>query len=114
MQLGWIKVAAAGVLSMCVDMPMAHASSVTQPGETVGLAAGEPLPQGLYVANTADWGCRNTSLVSCLGITIPVVTWSTPWTILGARVQFFSVTPWIEVGVRNTSYNQSIYNPTLF
>jgi Putative MetA-pathway of phenol degradation len=39
----------------------------------------------LYVANTVDWGCRNTSPVSCLGITIPVVTWSTPWTILGAR-----------------------------
>ena len=114
MQLSWIKVAAAGALSMCVDIPMAHASSVTQPGETVGLPAGEPLPEGLYVANTADWGCRNTSPVSCLGITIPVVTWSTPWTILGARVQFFSVTPWIEVGVRNTSYNQSIYNPALF
>jgi hypothetical protein len=29
-------------------------------------------------------------------------------------VQFFSVTPWIEVGVRNTSYSQSIYNPALF
>jgi hypothetical protein len=27
MQLGWIKVTAAGALSMCVDMPVAHASS---------------------------------------------------------------------------------------
>jgi hypothetical protein len=74
MRLGWIKVAAAGALSIFLDIPLAHASSVTQPGETVGLLAGESLPQGLYVANTADWGCRNTSPVSCLGITIPVVT----------------------------------------
>jgi hypothetical protein len=109
-----ITVAAAGALSMCGDIPMAHAASVTQPGETVGLPAGAPLPEGLYVANTADWGCRNASPVSCLGITIPVVTWSTPWTILGAKVQLFTVTPWIEVGVRNTSYEQSIYNPALF
>jgi hypothetical protein len=57
-----------------------------------------PLSPGLYFANTADWGCRDTSPASCLGITIPVVTWSTPWTVLGARVQFFSVTPLIETG----------------
>jgi hypothetical protein len=114
MQPSLLKVAAAGALSMCIGIATAPAASVTQPGETVGVPAGEPLPQGLYLANTADWGCRNTSPVGCLGITIPVVTWSTPWTILGARVQFFSVTPWIEVGVRNTSYTQSIYNPALF
>jgi Putative MetA-pathway of phenol degradation len=114
MQLSWIRVTAARALSMCVDIPMAHAASVTQPGETIGVPAGEPLPEGLYVADRADWGCRNTSPVSCLGITIPVVTWSRPWTILGARVQFFSVTPLIEVGVRNTPYNQIVYNPAMF
>src|SRR5262245_24821939 len=31
--------------------------SVTQPGETVGLNAGAPLPQGWYAINTVDWGC---------------------------------------------------------
>src|SRR5229473_7136984 len=50
----------------------------------------------------------------CLGITIPIVTWSTPWMFLGARVQFFTVTPVIETGVQNTSYNASVYNPALF
>jgi Putative MetA-pathway of phenol degradation len=107
-------VAAAGALSMCISIGTAVAGSVTQPGETVGIAAGAPLPQGLYFANTADWGCRNTDPTSCLGITIPIVTWSTPWTFLGARVQFFSVTPVIETGVQNTSYDASVFNPAPF
>src|SRR6202008_85899 len=105
--------AACGALSMCLGISTALAGSVTQPGETVGIAAGAPLSPGLYFTNTADWGCRNTTPASCLGITIPIVTWSTPWTVLGARVQFFSVTPLIETGVQNTSYNASVFNPAL-
>jgi Putative MetA-pathway of phenol degradation len=113
MQSRLMRVAAAGALSICMGTSTAIAASVTQPGELVGLPSGAPLPPGLYFANTADWGCRNSSPTSCLGITIPVVTWSTPWTFLGGRVQFFSVTPVIETGVQNTSYNASVYNPAL-
>ena len=114
MQSRLMRVAAAGALSISMGTSSALAASVTQPGELVGLPSGAPLPPGLYFANTADWGCRNSSPTSCLGITIPVVTWSTPWTFLGGRVQFFSVTPVIETGVQNTSYNASVYNPALF
>jgi hypothetical protein len=53
----WTKLAAAGALSLCTAAP-ALAGSVTQPGETVGLNAGAPLPQGWYAINTVDWGCR--------------------------------------------------------
>jgi hypothetical protein len=102
-------------LSMCIGLStVTVAGSVTQPGETVGVPAGAPLPEGLYFANTADWGCRNTNPTSCLGITIPIVAWSTPWTFLGARVQFFSVTPVIDTLVNNTSYQVSVFNPALF
>jgi hypothetical protein len=52
----WTKLAAAGALSLCTAVP-ALAGSVTQPGETVGLNAGAPLPQGWYAINTVDWGC---------------------------------------------------------
>jgi hypothetical protein len=93
MQSGPTRLATAGTLLISVEISPALAGSVTQPGETVGIAAGAPLSPGLYFTNTADWGCRNTSPTSCLGITIPIVTWSTPWTVLGARVQFFSVPP---------------------
>src|SRR6266550_2171715 len=51
------KLAAAGALSLCTAVP-ALAGSVTQPGETVGLNTGTPLPQGWYAINTVDWGCR--------------------------------------------------------
>src|SRR5262249_13682701 len=53
----WTKLAAAGALSLCTAVP-ALAGSVTQPGETVGLNAGAPLPQGWYAINTVDWGCK--------------------------------------------------------
>jgi hypothetical protein len=40
----------------CIGLStVAVGGSVTQPGETVGVPAGAPLPQGLYLANTADW-----------------------------------------------------------
>jgi hypothetical protein len=103
MQSRLMRVTAAAALSICMGTSSALAASVTQPGELVGLPSGTPLPPGLYFANTADWGCRNSSPTSCLGVTIPVVTWSSPWTFLGGRVQFFSVTPVIETGVQNTS-----------
>ena len=101
--------AATGALCVCLTTP-ALAGSVTQPGETVGVAAGAPLPPGFYFVNTGDWGCRNTSPDStCVGVDIPVVAWSTPWTLLGARLQFLVATPVVEVGVHNTSYVSGIY-----
>jgi hypothetical protein len=114
MQSRLMRLAAVGALLICMGISPAFAGSVTQPGELVGIPSGTPLLPGLYFANTADGGCRNTSPTSCLGITIPVVTWSTPWTFLGARVQFFTVTPVIETGVQNTSYHASFFNPALF
>ena len=69
----WTKLAAVGVLSLCTAVP-ALAGSVTQPGETVGLNTGAPLPPGWYVINTVDWGCRNTTPThTCTGLTIPVI-----------------------------------------
>jgi Putative MetA-pathway of phenol degradation len=105
---------AAAASALLMWIPTASAGSVTQPGETVGIPTGAPLPEGLYFTNTADWGCRSTTPTHCFGITIPIVTWSTPWTFLGARVQFFSVTPVAEFGVNNTSYQASFFNPALF
>ncbi len=97
-----MKLAAAGVLSCCIATS-ALAGSVTQPGETVGLAVGAPLPQGLYFVNTGDWGNRS-GVDTSLGVDIPVLAWSTPWTIFGGRVQFLIAGPVVEVGVHRTTY----------
>lgn len=103
--------AAAGALSLCWAAP-GLAGSVTQPGETVGVAAGAPLPPGLYFVNTADWGCRDTEPdKTCVGVTIPVVAWSTPWKVFDGRLQFLFAAPALEAGVKNTTYNASMYNP---
>jgi hypothetical protein len=104
-------VAAAGMLSLCSTLP-AHAGSVTQPGETVGVAAGAPLPPGVYFVNTASYGCRDLSPEDvCSLVTIPVIAWSTPWTILGGRLQFLAFAPAVEVGVDHTLYRSGFYNP---
>ena len=62
------KLAVASVFSLYTTVS-AFAGSVTQPGETVGVAAGAPLPQGIYVVDTTDWGCRNTNPQgTCVGV----------------------------------------------
>jgi hypothetical protein len=103
------KLAAAGVLSLCTAAS-ALAGSVTQPGETLGLAVGAPLPQGVYFVNTTNWGNRSGVDVAA-GVDIPVLAWSTPWTIFGGRVQFVFAGPVSEAGVHGTNYARGIYNP---
>jgi Putative MetA-pathway of phenol degradation len=106
------KLAAAGALLVCTTASAALAGSVTQPGETVGVPAGAPAAPGLYFINTLDWGCRNTAPDgTCVGVTIPVVEWATPWTIFGGRLQFLAATPAVEVGVHHTNYLRGMYNP---
>ena len=103
------KLAAAGVLSLCTAAS-ALAGSVTQPGETLGLAVGAPLPEGLYFVNTTDWGNRS-DVDTAIGVTIPVIAWATPWYILGGRVQFILAAPLAEIGVHRTDYLRGVYNP---
>jgi hypothetical protein len=105
--------AVAGLLSLCTAAP-ALAGSVTQPGETVGIAAGAPLPPGFYYVNTMDLGCRDREPALpkvCSALTIPVVAWSTPVTLLGARLQFLVATPAVLVAVEHTDSFWGIYNP---
>jgi hypothetical protein len=105
--------AATGTLCLALSAP-AFAGSVTQPGETIGIAAGAPLPPGFYFVNTADYGCRNSSPNNiCVGVDIPVIAWSTPWQILNGRLQFLVATPVAEVGTQDSGYVSGVYNPYL-
>jgi Putative MetA-pathway of phenol degradation len=104
------KLAASGVL-MVSSAVSALAGSVNQPGSSVGLPAGAPLPPGFYFIDTASWGERSTSPNTAVGVNIPVLAWSTPWTLLGARVQFLVAAPQVEVGVDHTTYSAGMYNP---
>jgi hypothetical protein len=113
------KLAAAGVLTLSATAA-AMAGSVTQPGETVGLALGAPLPPGFYFIDTSDWGVRDTATGHTdVGVTIPIIAWSTPWKVLGARVQFLLAAPAVESGSHSDvagvgdTYTSSMYNPFL-
>jgi hypothetical protein len=104
------RFAAASVLSLCASASAAVAGSVTQPGETIGAAAGAPPPPGFYFVDTIDWGRRDGVDVN-LAVNIPVLIWSTPWTILGGRVVFLTAAPAVHVDPRVGLTTTDIYNP---
>ena len=77
---------AAAVLSIGVAAP-ALGGSVTRPGDTIGLPVGVPLPEGLWLGNNTTWERRETTPSTRLLVDTPIFVWSTPWTVLGARLQ---------------------------
>jgi hypothetical protein len=97
---------AAAAMAALVAVP-AHAGSVTQPGETIGFAPGAPLPPGVYLADTSDYGQVGKTSI---GVTIPVLVWSTPVMFLGARVQLLGAAPLVEASTPG-SHVQGWYNP---
>ncbi|MGC2463217.1 MAG: transporter [Steroidobacteraceae bacterium] len=87
MKSKFIKCAAAAVLSIGAAVP-ALGGSVTRPGDTIGLAVGLPLPEGVYLGNNTTQECRNTNpKTTCYLVDTPIIVWSTPWTIFGARLE---------------------------
>lgn len=87
-----------------------HAGSVTQPGETIGLATGAPLPEGWYALDTTDYGQRTPPSDVYVAATIPVLAWSTPYYFAGAQVQALVAAPAVEAGT-SSSHADGWYNP---
>jgi len=102
--------AAFGAISLCaVGGGVAYAGSVTQPGETVGLSIGAPLPPGWYFENTGSIGNRGDTNS---GLAIPVIAWSTPWTLFGGRIEPLIAQPALYVGNHKAgTFNSGWYNP---
>eukprot|EP00611_Tribonema_gayanum_P007387 TRINITY_DN16755_c0_g1_i1.p2 TRINITY_DN16755_c0_g1~~TRINITY_DN16755_c0_g1_i1.p2 ORF type:complete len:106 (+),score=13.34 TRINITY_DN16755_c0_g1_i1:178-495(+) len=91
-----LKIAAGGAFALAALTTAASAGITKQPGETAGLASGAPLPEGVYFVNTLDWGARRLPGEDAkLLVDIPVIAWSTPWTILGGNLQIIGATPMI-------------------
>jgi hypothetical protein len=88
-------------MTFCATTSAANADSITQPGETVGLALGSPLPEGVYFVNTYSMGGYRgvDANTSTLGVEIPVLAWSTPWKFLGGRIEAYMAVPAISVGI---------------
>jgi hypothetical protein len=101
----------------------ASAASLEPPGWTAGLALGGALPQGAYLIDTVSIGGWRgiDDEKSSLVINVPVLAWSTPWTIAGGRVEVLAAVPTIAGGVptlpgaswSGRDYTE-LYNPAAF
>lgn len=88
----------------------AQAGPVTEAGELVGLAMGAPLPEGVYFVDTASEVSLGHNYNETLFVNIPVVAWSTPWKLLGGRVEGYIAVPEVYVGVKNSTSTAGLYN----
>ena len=107
-----LRNSAAATLVLLCTASSALAGSVTQPGDTMGVANGAPTPEGLYFVNQANWGCNNnTSPRTCFGAEIPLLVWSTPWEILGGSL-LLTTGPftWVDVNVHNVEHVSDFFN----
>ncbi len=87
----------------------ARAASAAQPGQTIGLPTGAQLPVGLYFVNLSSFGVRDTVPNSSeSNVNLPTLALSTPWTVLGARVQFFFSQPVVASSVRGAPYQSGV------
>lgn len=101
----------------------AYADPILPAGSTAGLALGAALPQGVYFLDTATYFERSARASGAptidAAINLPMIAWSTPWTILGGRLEVIGTVPQLAVGtspnsgigVGTTSWARDIYNP---
>ena len=86
-----------------------RAGSAAQPGQTVGLPVGDQLPIGLYFVNLSSFGTRSTQpRDSSTSVNLPTFAWATPWTIAGARLQFFFTQPIVAASSQGTAYQSGV------
>lgn len=99
---------------LCGASGAAMAGPVTAAGESIGLALGTPLPQGAYLIDTAAFvAIQGQPKVDVL-INIPVLAYASPWQALGGRAFGYVALPQAAVGIENTSWIRSLYNPAGF
>ncbi len=105
---------ASGTIALCAASgAYADHISVTQPGETVGIALGAPLPEGVYFVSTGSMGGYrgDDDHLAALGVNIPVIAWSTPWTFLDGRIEAYAAVPEISAGVPSNYAGGALTTP---
>lgn len=101
-----------GAASLYAASGAALAGSITETGETVGLALGAPLPEGVYFVNTASYISRDNGVNAI--VNIPVVAYSSPVKILKGTLWGYIAIPEVAVGLEQpagNAYYASMYNP---
>ncbi len=68
-----------------------------EPGETIGVSLLSPLPEGVFAVDLENYGRsdnRATSPVN-VGVNIPALIWSTPFSFYNTRIEFLAALPFI-------------------
>jgi hypothetical protein len=92
----------------------AFAGSEIQPGITVGIPLGAPLPQGVFVIDMPNYGYRDSVPGQSVGALVPAWTiWSTPWTLMGGRLMLDVASPMVNVNVHGVLNRGGFANPLL-
>ena len=103
----------ASAASLAAFAPMAYAGSVLQPGATIGVPAGAPLPGGLYFIDTSSYGQR-TSTVMGQNVNLSSLVLATPVYFDDTRLQFIFLQPSVFNNYTNNSANNVFFlNSTL-
>jgi hypothetical protein len=106
----------AAAVALALPVSASFAAPVTQPGETVGLAPGYPLPEGFYAVDTFSVGRSDYRHAPDIGGNIPLLVWSSPYKLLGARIEPLLAVPSVFVSPNNPApipnHEASVfYNP---
>ena len=90
-----------------------RAGSSAQPGQTVGIPTGAPLPIGLYFIDTSSFGSRDITPRSTeSNINLPSFIWATPAELVSGRLQLVVLQPVTASSTRSAAY-QSGFGQTL-
>ena len=65
------------------------------PGETMGVSLDSPLPEGVFFADLETYGRADTQPDLNVGVNIPVVIWSTPFSFYNNRVEILAAFPFV-------------------
>ena len=74
----------------------AQAQILAQPGETMGVALGKPLPEGVFFVDLESYGKRDNQ-TNRLGVNIPIVAWSTPFSFYDTRLEVLYAAPFTHI-----------------
>ena len=89
--------AAAGAATLALTMSAtASFAGYMQPGETMGVSLISPLPEGVFFADLEDYGGQGNTPVH-IGVNIPVLIWSTPWTFANSRLEMIAAVPFAHI-----------------
>ena len=87
----FLATAGAATMMLAVSGSAAFAGYMV-PGETMGISALSPLPEGLFLVDTNDYG-RADNAAGGNGVAIPIFVYSTPFTYENTRLEFAVALP---------------------